>query len=131
VFYLLAYGLMNVLAFASLPAGPDDLRRDRLDGCAAVPAPAARGRVAGDRAAVTGRDSTVPGVRREVPDFQERRRGRLHASAAVLGLVGSYLGIYFYLRVIQLMFMGERPDVPSDGRIAIGAGVLCPCRRYC
>ena len=44
---------------------------------------------------------------------------------AVLGLVGSYLGIYFYLRVIQLMFMGERPDVPSDGRIAIGAGVLC------
>ena len=44
---------------------------------------------------------------------------------AVLGLVGSYLGIYFYLRVIQLMFMSERPDVPSDGRIAIGAGVLC------
>jgi NADH-quinone oxidoreductase subunit N len=31
---------------------------------------------------------------------------------AVLGLVGSYLGIYFYLRVIQLMFMseGERDD---------------------
>jgi NADH-quinone oxidoreductase subunit N len=30
----------------------------------------------------------------------------------VLGLVGSYLGIYFYLRVIQLMFMsaGERDD---------------------
>ena len=25
---------------------------------------------------------------------------------AVLGLVGSYLGIYFYLRVIQYMFMG-------------------------
>ena len=31
IFYLLAYGLMNALAFASLPAGPDDARRDRMD----------------------------------------------------------------------------------------------------
>jgi NADH-quinone oxidoreductase subunit N len=44
----------------------------------------------------------------------------------VLGLVGSYLGIYFYLRVIQLMFMGSQPEgTPSAGRIAVAAGVLC------
>ena len=34
---------------------------------------------------------------------------------AVLGLVGSYLGIYFYLRVIQYLFMsaGESTTVPG------------------
>ena len=31
VFYLLAYGLMNVLAFASIPPNADDATRDRLD----------------------------------------------------------------------------------------------------
>ena len=31
VFYLIAYGLMNVLAFAALPRGADDERHDRLD----------------------------------------------------------------------------------------------------
>ena len=34
---------------------------------------------------------------------------------AVLGLVGSYLGIYFYLRVIQFLFMSP------DARIAAAA----------
>jgi NADH-quinone oxidoreductase subunit N len=49
-----------------------------------------------------------------------------YTTYAVLGLVGSYLGIYFYLRVIQLMFMGSQPEgEPSQGRIALAAGVLC------
>jgi NADH-quinone oxidoreductase subunit N len=47
---------------------------------------------------------------------------------AVLGLVGSYLGIYFYLRVIQLMFMS-----PAEGtgepraaiRRAVGTCIVC------
>jgi NADH-quinone oxidoreductase subunit N len=48
---------------------------------------------------------------------------------AVLGLVGSYLGIYFYLRVIQYLFMtpGEAA-VPAAGpsrSLAMGAGLLC------
>src|SRR4030095_10143820 len=30
-FYVLVYGLMNVLAFAVLPPDPDDAARDRLD----------------------------------------------------------------------------------------------------
>ena len=30
-FYVLAYGLMNLLAFAALPRADDDAARDRLD----------------------------------------------------------------------------------------------------
>jgi NADH-quinone oxidoreductase subunit N len=49
-----------------------------------------------------------------------------YTTYAVLGLVGSYLGIYFYLRVIQLMFMGSQPEgAPAQGRIAVVAGMLC------
>jgi NADH-quinone oxidoreductase subunit N len=47
---------------------------------------------------------------------------------AVLGLVASYLGIYFYLRVIQYMFMNATPaDVPSGQprRLAIAASLVC------
>ena len=46
----------------------------------------------------------------------------------VLGLVGSYLGIYFYLRVIQYLFMSteETPIVrATPRRLALGAGVIC------
>jgi NADH-quinone oxidoreductase subunit N len=47
---------------------------------------------------------------------------------AVLGLVASYLGIYFYLRVIQYMFMSADEPSASHGRprrYAMVAGVLC------
>ena len=54
----------------------------------------------------------------------------------MLGLVGSYLGIYFYLRVIQFLFMsaeapaatggvagapgaGREPPLPGDGVICV------------
>jgi NADH-quinone oxidoreductase subunit N len=46
----------------------------------------------------------------------------------VLGLVGSYLGIYFYLRVIQHLFMSaEAPAARGVGgdRLAQGAGLAC------
>lgn len=46
----------------------------------------------------------------------------------MIGLIGSYIGIYFYLRVIQLMFMsaGEAAatERPSHG-LARSAGMLC------
>ena len=47
---------------------------------------------------------------------------------AVLGLIGSYMGIYFYLRVIQYLFMSA--DAPEGGRdesrrLAVGASLLC------
>jgi NADH-quinone oxidoreductase subunit N len=46
---------------------------------------------------------------------------------AVLGLIGSYLGIYFYLRVIQYAFMsGDAVTEPANGRrLALSASVLC------
>jgi len=51
-----------------------------------------------------------------------------HTTYAVLGLVGSYLGIYFYLRVIQLMFM-RAPEsafaMPASRDLAMPACVLC------
>jgi NADH-quinone oxidoreductase subunit N len=46
----------------------------------------------------------------------------------VLGLVGSYLGIYFYLRVIQFMFMSTDAKAADEGasrRVALGASVVC------
>jgi len=47
----------------------------------------------------------------------------------VLGLVGSYLGIYFYLRVIQLMFMSPTAVVTippaASRRLALSASLFC------
>jgi NADH-quinone oxidoreductase subunit N len=46
----------------------------------------------------------------------------------VLGLVGSYLGIYFYLRVIQYLFMSPGATAAvgrPSGRLAFSATVLC------
>ncbi len=126
IFYLLAYGLMNALAFASLPAGPDDARRDRLDALkglyhrqpyAAILLGIALLSLAGI--------PPFPGFVAKFLIFKNVIAAG-YTLYAVLGLVGSYLGIYFYLRVIQLMFMGSQPEgTPSAGRIAVGAGVLC------
>ena len=47
---------------------------------------------------------------------------------AVLGLVGSYLGIYFYLRVIQFLFMSDAKATAvarAPGRLALGASFIC------
>ena len=124
-FYLLAYGLMNALAFASLPAG-NDPRRDRLDALkglyhrqpyAAILLGIAMLSLAGI--------PPFPGFVAKFLIFKNVIAAG-YTLYAVLGLVGSYLGIYFYLRVIQLMFMGSQPEgVPAQGRIAVAAGVLC------
>jgi NADH-quinone oxidoreductase subunit N len=46
----------------------------------------------------------------------------------VLGLIGSYLGIYFYLRVIQFLFMSPQ-EVLAGGtaprRVAVAASLVC------
>jgi NADH-quinone oxidoreductase subunit N len=126
IFYLLAYGLMNALAFASLPSGPDDARRDRLDALkglyhrqpyAAILLGIALLSLAGI--------PPFPGFVAKFLIFKNVIAAG-YTLYAVLGLVGSYLGIYFYLRVIQLMFMGSQPEgTPATGRIAVAAGVLC------
>jgi NADH-quinone oxidoreductase subunit N len=52
-----------------------------------------------------------------------------HPVLAVLGLLGSYVGLYFYLRVIMAMFMSPA-EAGADGtvtlrRYAFGASLVC------
>jgi len=45
-----------------------------------------------------------------------------------MGLIASYMGIYFYLRVIQYLFMSPEPagaQRPSYSRAVLGASALC------
>jgi NADH-quinone oxidoreductase subunit N len=126
VFYLLAYGRMNVLAFASLPSGPTDERRDRLDALTGLyrRQPAAALLLGIALLSLAG-IPPFPGFVAKFLIFKNVIAAG-YTTYAVLGLIGSYLGIYFYLRVIQLMFMGAQPEgVASQGRIAVAAGVLC------
>ena len=128
VFYLLAYGLMNLLAFASIPRCEDDATRDRLDTLrglfhrdpyAAVMIGIAMLSLAGI--------PPFPGFVAKFLIFKNVIAAG-YTTYAVLGLVGSYLGIYFYLRVIQMMFMS--PDAAgatraAPGRAALAASVIC------
>jgi NADH-quinone oxidoreductase subunit N len=128
VFYLLAYGLLNVLAFASIPRNDDDATRDRIDMLrglfhrdpyAAVMIGIAMLSLAGI--------PPFPGFVAKFLIFKNVIAAG-YTTYAVLGLVGSYLGIYFYFRVIQMMFMSTETAgatrVPS-GRAALAASVLC------
>jgi NADH-quinone oxidoreductase subunit N len=128
VFYLLAYGLLNVLAFASIPPNADDATRDRLDTLrglfhrdpyAAVMIGIAMLSLAGI--------PPFPGFVAKFLIFKNVIAAG-YTMYAVLGLVGSYLGIYFYLRVIQMMFMSPEADSRTrvaHGRVALAASVLC------
>ena len=133
-FYLLVYGLMTVLAFAAIPgaAQGDDTRRDRIDQLqglyhrqpyAAIVIGLAMLSLAGI--------PPLPGFIAKFLIFREVM-GAGHPLVAVLGLLGSYLGIYFYLRVIQSMFMGQPASaVASPGTLAtlrapaLAASALC------
>jgi NADH-quinone oxidoreductase subunit N len=130
LFYLLAYGVMTLLAFALLPryAG-DDAQRDRLDHLkglfqrnpyAAIAIGLAMLSLAGI--------PPLPGFVAKFLIFREVMAAG-HPLVAAIGLVGSYLGIYFYLRVIQYMFMTPQPAL-ADGEgapraTAVVASVLC------
>jgi NADH-quinone oxidoreductase subunit N len=129
LFYLLAYGVMTLLAFAAIPSHADDPQRDRLDQLkglfhrqpyAAIVIGMAMLSLAGI--------PPLPGFVAKFLIFREVMAAG-HTSIAVLGLVGSYLGIYFYLRVIQYMFMSAQPasvegEVPARAP-ALAASVLC------
>jgi NADH-quinone oxidoreductase subunit N len=127
-FYLLVYGLMTVLAFAVIPAADDgdDLQRDRIDHLqglfhrqpyAAIAIGLAMLSLAGI--------PPLPGFIAKFLIFREVMAAG-HTGVAVLGLVGSYLGLYFYLRVIQSMFMGARSTaaVQGDSTAAVRAPAL-------
>jgi NADH-quinone oxidoreductase subunit N len=125
LFYVLAYGVMNVLAFAALPPAADD---DRIDGLAGLFArsPYAALMIAVAMLSLAG----IPPLPGFVAKFLIFRNAMAagHTMYAVLGLVGSYLGIYFYLRVIQVMFMKDpqRAAAPPALRmLAAPASALC------
>jgi len=127
-FYVLAYGLMNLLAFAALPRGEDGSVRDRLDDLKGLfqRQPYAALAIGVAMLSLAG----IPPLPGFVAKFLIFRN--VFAAGftlyAVLGLVGSYLGIYFYLRVIQYLFMStEEAAGPArrPGRLALSASLIC------
>ena len=128
VFYLIAYALMNLLAFASIPPGKDDTARDNLDAMKGLfhRHPYAAVMIGMAMLSLAG-IPPFPGFVAKFLIFKNVMAAGF-TTYAVLGLVGSYLGIYFYLRVIQYMFMsaGEAaaPE-PAPGRLAVYAGLIC------
>ena len=127
-FYVLAYGLMNVLAFASLPPDEDDAARDRLDNLRGLfhREPFAALMIGVAMLSLAG-IPPFPGFIAKFLIFKNVIAAGF-TLYAVLGLVGSYLGIYFYLRVIQYLFMSaEEPTAVqgATGRLALGASFIC------
>ena len=127
VFYVLAYGLMNVLAFAALPRRERDADADRLDALRGLFArsPFASLMIAVAMLSLAG-IPPLPGFVAKFLIFKNVMEAG-HTLYAVLGLAASYLGLYFYLRVIQLMFMSEPGRDDTQGvprRLMRGASVL-------
>jgi NADH-quinone oxidoreductase subunit N len=126
-FYLLAYGLLNLLVFAALPPATDDGERDRLDNLKGLfhRSPFAAMMIGIAMLSLAG-IPPFPGFVAKFLIFKNVIAAG-HTTYAVLGLVGSYLGIYFYLRVLQFMFMS--PDAPVAAaplrRHALGASLAC------
>jgi len=127
-FYVLAYGVMNILAFASLPRAQDDTARDRLDNLKGLyqRAPFAAVMIGIAMLSLAG----IPPFPGFVAKFLIFRNvfAAGYTTYAVMGLIASYMGIYFYLRVIQYLFMSPVPSYvqrPPYGRAVLGASFLC------
>ena len=126
IFYVIAYGLMNLLAFVCLPTG-DDVVRDRLDNLKGLfqRSPYAAVLIAAAMLSLAG----IPPFPGFVAKFLIFRNviDAGYTGWAVAGLIGSYLGIYFYLRVIQYMFMGthEGAAAGEPSRAWAFAASLC------
>lgn len=121
--YLVVYALATLLAFAALPADADDARRDRLDRLDGLfhrnPVAAALMSVA--MLSLAGLPP-LPGFTVKFAVFKTVVAAG-HPVWALLGLVGSFLGLYFYLRVIMRMFM--QPS-PADAEAADGSAPRAP-----
>ncbi len=127
-FYALVYGLMNMLAFASLPAAGDDAERDRLENLKGLyqRAPFAAVMIAMAMFSLAG-IPPLPGFVAKFLIFRNVIEAG-YTLYAVLGLIGSYLGIYFYLRVLLYMFMSPTPEglqPQPTARLALGATAVC------
>jgi NADH-quinone oxidoreductase subunit N len=127
-FYVLAYGLMNLLAFAALPQAPNDAERDRLDNLKGLfhRNPFAALMIGAAMLSLAG-IPPFPGFVAKFLIFKNVIAAGF-TFYAVLGLIGSYLGIYFYLRVIQFLFMSEEEATAvqeAPRRLALGASFIC------
>jgi NADH-quinone oxidoreductase subunit N len=127
-FYVLVYGLMNMLAFAALPPDPDDAARDRLDNLKGLfhRDPFAALMIGAAMLSLAG-IPPFPGFVAKFLIFKNVIAAGF-TLYAVLGLVGSYLGIYFYLRVIQFLFMSAEEGTTikrAPGGFALGASFIC------
>jgi NADH-quinone oxidoreductase subunit N len=127
-FYLLAYGLLNLLTFAALPGAARDVERDRLDNLKGLfhRSPFAALMIGLAMLSLAG-IPPLPGFIAKFLIFKNVMAAG-YTVYAVLGLVGSYLGIYFYLRVIQFMFMSPDAAVTADAgsrRLAVTASAAC------
>ena len=128
LFYVVAYSVVNLLAFAVLPQNDADDQRDSLDALKGLyhRSPFAAVMIAIAMLSLAGLPP-FPGFVAKFLIFKNVMAAG-YTTYAVLGLVGSYLGIYFYLRVIQLLFMAAGEASPSErqaGGEARMAGVLC------
>jgi NADH-quinone oxidoreductase subunit N len=127
VFYVAVYGIMNVLALVALPRGPDDARNDRLEALQGLfqRRPFAAIMIAVAMLSLAGLPP-LPGFVAKFLIFKNVLAAG-HTTYAVLGLLASYLGIYFYLRVIQFMFMstGEQETTGRPRQLALAASLLC------
>lgn len=106
-FYVLTYGFLNLLAFAALPPADNDAERDTLDTLRGLwhRNPFSAVMIAVAMLSLSGLPP-FPGFVAKFLIFKNVLAAGF-TTYAVIGLVGSYIGIYFYLRVIQTMFMGS------------------------
>ena len=131
LFYVIVYGLMTVLAFAAIPPHGNDRERDSLSQLAGLfqRQPFAAIAIGLSMLSLAG-IPPLPGFVAKFLIFRNVMAAG-HTGVAVLGLVGSYLGLYFYLRVIQAMFMTPQPAAaplpaaPALQGAALTAALLC------
>jgi NADH-quinone oxidoreductase subunit N len=127
-FYIITYSAANLLAFAALPAHDNDVQRDAMESLEGLfhRDPMAATLIAVSMLSLAGLPP-LPGFTAKFLIFKSVLAAGF-TTWAVLGLVGSFLGLYFYLRVIMRMFMSaDRGVVPAKTGAALSraAGILC------
>jgi NADH-quinone oxidoreductase subunit N len=135
LFYLAAYGAMTLLAFTALPRASgdgskagEDTSLDQLQSLEGLfhRRPVAALAIAAAMLSLAGLPP-LPGFIAKFLVFRNVLAAG-HTGWAVLGLLASYLGLYFYLRVIQYMFMRSPAAAAQAGRLprfAWIAGAAC------
>ncbi len=114
LFYVVTYAAANLLAFAVLPRHERDEKRDDLENLRGLYRrdPVAAVLIAIAMLSLAGLPP-LPGFVAKFYIFRNLIAAG-QTTYAVLGLLGSYLGIYFYLRVIVRMFMAEREVAANE-----------------